>query len=259
MAKQQDKTPRPRITSYIRNTYGEEILQEIISGKRKITLNDTQLDASAKNFRDKRVTPFSQISITPEPTAVKQSSKTPSKPAPKSSEKRIESKTLGATFVKEKKGFHIEPLDEKPEQKTVKEFPPTFPKLKTIEDEPSSKDSEDYTGVEEEENEDEPEEVMKEIEKRGTFTDKTSQMSGGPLSTQDDHTHEDLELDPSQKALVSDFLSEKDIASVQNQRANVFIDGSRTTLDTSIETDDSSPIKNGKPVKITVLPKFSGG
>jgi len=68
----ENKQPKPRITSWIRQRFGEEILAEIISGKRKISLNGTKLKASDKNFRDKRVTATSVVVITPEPVVLYQ-------------------------------------------------------------------------------------------------------------------------------------------------------------------------------------------
>lgn len=52
-----------RITAYIRQVFGEEVLAEIVSQKRTVSLNGIILDATAKNFRDKRVTPTSKVEV----------------------------------------------------------------------------------------------------------------------------------------------------------------------------------------------------
>lgn len=55
--------PKPRITSYIRSNFGEDVLAEVVAGKRTVSLNGIVLDATTKNFRDKRVTVASRVEI----------------------------------------------------------------------------------------------------------------------------------------------------------------------------------------------------
>lgn len=62
---EENKQPKPRITSWIRIKFGEEILEEIRTGKRTIKLNGKQLNPIDKNFRDKRVTGTSKVEINP--------------------------------------------------------------------------------------------------------------------------------------------------------------------------------------------------
>ena len=45
-----------RITAYIKQYFGEDVLAEVVSGKRTVTINDVAVDGTVKNFRDKRVT-----------------------------------------------------------------------------------------------------------------------------------------------------------------------------------------------------------
>lgn len=76
MSEEKIKEPKPRITSWIRTNFGEDILEEIKAGKRTIKLNGTELNAKDKNFRDKRVTKTSQVEIIPEPKAITEKDKT---------------------------------------------------------------------------------------------------------------------------------------------------------------------------------------
>lgn len=57
-----------RITSYIRQNFGEEVLAEVVSQKRRVSLNGIILDATDKNFRDKRVSPTSKVEVSEIPT-----------------------------------------------------------------------------------------------------------------------------------------------------------------------------------------------
>ncbi len=121
MSKEKAKQPKPRITSWIRTNFGEEILAEIVSGKRKITLNGTKLDAKASNFRDKRVTKTSQIEIIPEPKVLYQdtSSKIVETLRPKDKLPSKEIVELHKKYVEKKK----EKKEPEPERKTyVKDF-----------------------------------------------------------------------------------------------------------------------------------------
>jgi hypothetical protein len=76
MSKEEVKQPKPRITSWIKQNFGEDILEEIRRGKRTIKFNGTEIDAKSKNFCDKRVIPTSKIEIIPEPIIEKSENKT---------------------------------------------------------------------------------------------------------------------------------------------------------------------------------------
>lgn len=52
-----------RITAYIRQIFGEDVLAEIVSKKRTVSLNGVVLDATVKTFRDKRITPTSKVEV----------------------------------------------------------------------------------------------------------------------------------------------------------------------------------------------------
>ncbi len=70
MSEEKIKQPKPRLTSWLKQKFGESILEEIRTGKRTIKFNGTELNANDKSFRDKRVTGTSKVEITPEPKII---------------------------------------------------------------------------------------------------------------------------------------------------------------------------------------------
>ncbi len=57
------KQPKPRLTSWLKQRFGEGILEELRKGKKTIKFNGNTLNPNDKNFRDKRVTGTTEIEI----------------------------------------------------------------------------------------------------------------------------------------------------------------------------------------------------
>ncbi len=191
----QIKQPKPRITSWIRTNFGEEILAEIVSGKRKISLNGNKLDAKADNFRDKRVTATSQIEITPEP--------------------KVLAMDTDSKYIETLKPVRISAKDVKKAEKEL-----------------------DRKGIR-----------LKDIPPSKEMIDLHKKYSGKAKVPEPEH-----------KVYVKDFLTEDQIKSLTDGRANLFVDGLSKSMHDEIQVDnDTNPMINGKVVTIKVMPAFRGG
>lgn len=235
------KEPRPRITSWIRENFGEEILNEIKAGKRKISLNGVKLDASLVNFRDKRVNKFSQIEIKPEPKSIPKEIQKFEKEF-----KKIKVTTKGGVPTKELIDLYKKTSEETVnKEKLIKKSP----KLDIVKGEKGK-----GMAI-----------TPKKIEKKApcmivgckdfAIQINTSTFSSGMYCEK----HFD-EINKKPKIYIKDFLSANDIVSVTSKKSNVYIDGLVTTLDTEVEVDDdTNPLRDGKIATIKVLSAFRGG
>lgn len=212
---------KQRIRQYILDIFGQKVLDEVLSGKRKVFLNDHELTIDA-HFRDKRVTETSKVTFRPPALSLSEKATT---------DKKIKEKTTTQVNVKlekeyekvlEKKGLN--PKDVVPS----KEMTGLFKK---------------YAGIKEEE----PEAVKKGIEAHKKIAKLFPVEVPAKTYVLKDY------LSTEQIVSIRAGKSNVFVDGIAKSSSDL------ETLKIEPAPDDAKPTLNGNKIDIKVLPRFTGG